>query len=129
MASAECEEFAQPFAVGSRGMSRKLWLSVALCGAMALPVSAQQTSTTPPNSSAPETQIQVEPMEKTPVYRVNVVERTTQAVDYRDRGGTTEVDIRGTSLEPQVHGKAKITGHTGRLALDVNLRDLKSART
>ncbi len=110
-------------------MSRKLWLSVALCGAMALPVSAQQTSTTPPNSSAQETQIQVEPMEKTPVYRVNVVERTTQAVDYRDRGGTTEVDIRGTSLEPQVHGKAKITGHTGRLALDVNLRDLKSART
>lgn len=67
-------------------------------------------------------------MEQTPTYRVNVVERTTQAVDYRDRGGTTTVEIRGTDLMPQVTGDAKVSGHTGRLALKVSVRHMKGAR-
>jgi outer membrane protein OmpA-like peptidoglycan-associated protein len=63
-----------------------------------------------------------------PVYRVTVVERTTQAVDYRDRGGTTQVDFKGTSLMPAVDGNAKVTGHTGRLAIDANLHHLAPPR-
>ncbi|HLK06882.1 MAG TPA: OmpA family protein [Candidatus Angelobacter sp.] len=62
--------------------------------------------------------------DKVPVYRVTVVERTTQAVDYRDRGGTTQVDFKGTSLMPAVDGNAKVTGHTGRLAIDATLHHL-----
>jgi outer membrane protein OmpA-like peptidoglycan-associated protein len=58
-----------------------------------------------------------------------VVERTTQAVDYRDRGGTTQVDFKGTSLMPAVDGSAKVTGHTGRLAIDANLHHLAPPRT
>ena len=38
----------------------------------------------------------VEPMDQTPVFRVNVVSRTTKAVNYRHRGGSTTVDIKGT---------------------------------
>jgi outer membrane protein OmpA-like peptidoglycan-associated protein len=64
-----------------------------------------------------------------PVYRVTVVERTTQAVDYRDRGGTTQVDFKGTSLMPAVDGNARVTGHTGRLAIDANLHHLAAPRT
>lgn len=41
---------------------------------------------------------QVEPMEKTPVFRTEVVSRTTKAVDYRHRGGSTRVDLKGTDL-------------------------------
>src|SRR5258708_27784856 len=41
-------------------------------------------------------QNQVEPMEKTTVFRTNVVTRSTKAVDYRHRGGSTKVDLRGT---------------------------------
>lgn len=63
-----------------------------------------------------------------PVYRVTVVERTTQAVDYRDRGGTTQVDFKGTQLMPAVDGNAKVTGHTGRLAIDANLHHLAPPR-
>jgi outer membrane protein OmpA-like peptidoglycan-associated protein len=66
---------------------------------------------------------------KIPVYRVTVVERTTQAVDYRDRGGTTQVDFKGTSLMPAVDGNAKVTGHTGRLAIDANLHHLAPPRS
>jgi len=100
--------------------------------AAALPLAAQvtppaadpaQTSTTTQNQ-----QIKVEPMDQTPTYRVTVVERTTQAVDYRDRGGTTRVEIRGTDLMPQITGDAKVSGHTGRLALDVSVKHMRPAR-
>ena len=59
---------------------------------------------------------------------MTVVERTTQAVDYRDRGGTTQVDFKGTSLMPEVDGNAKVTGHTGRLAIDATLHHLAPPR-
>ena len=64
-----------------------------------------------------------------PTYRVTVVERTTEAVDYRDRGGTTQVDIKGTTLTPKITGTAKVTGHTGRLAIDANVHGLQPPRT
>src|SRR5205807_1469094 len=59
-----------------------------------------------------------------PTYRVTVVQRTTQAVDYRDRGGTTQLDFKGTSLMPEITGTARVTGHTGRLAIDASLHRL-----
>src|ERR1700746_973935 len=62
-------------------------------------------------------------------YRVKVIQRSTQAVDYRDRGGTTQVDFKGTSLMPRVDGKAKVTGHTGRLAVDASFHHLEPARS
>src|ERR1051326_5058188 len=87
---------------------------------------AQETPVVP--APPPSDQQQVEPMEHTPVFRVTVVERTTMAVDYRDRGGSTEVDIHGTSLMPTAGGKAKVTGHTGRLAIDADIKHLGPAR-
>src|SRR5216684_5744648 len=63
----------------------------------------------------------VEPMDQTPVFRVNVVSRTTKAVNYRHRGGSTTVDIRGTDLMPEVGGHAKVDGKAGRLAISVEL--------
>jgi outer membrane protein OmpA-like peptidoglycan-associated protein len=65
---------------------------------------------------------------QTPTYRVTVVQRTTQAVDYRDRGGTTQLDFKGTSLLPAVTGTARVTGHTGRLAIDASLHHLTDPR-
>ncbi|HEX4602466.1 MAG TPA: OmpA family protein [Candidatus Angelobacter sp.] len=71
---------------------------------------------------------QKDDQQKIPTYRVTVVQRTTEAIDYRDRGGTTQVDFKGTSLMPAVDGNAKVTGHTGRLAIDANLRHLAPPR-
>src|SRR5882757_10330376 len=66
----------------------------------------------------------VEPMDQTPVFRVNVVSRTTKAVNYRHRGGSTTVDIKGTSLMPEANGKAKVEGKNGRLQINVDLSKL-----
>src|SRR5258708_25923849 len=62
-----------------------------------------------------------------PVFRVNVYARTTKAVNYRHRGGSTTVDFRGTDLMPDVSGRARIDGNVGRLVISVELRHLRPA--
>jgi outer membrane protein OmpA-like peptidoglycan-associated protein len=115
-------------------MVRKLVLSVLLTTALSVAAQMAPSTADPAQQAQQSTQsqqnstMQVEPMEQTPTFRVNVVERTTQAVDYRDRGGTTEVGMRGTDLMPSVTGDVKVTGHTGRLALNTSLHHLKAAR-
>jgi outer membrane protein OmpA-like peptidoglycan-associated protein len=62
-----------------------------------------------------------------PVFRVNVFARTTKAVNYRHRGGSTIVDFRGTDLMPAVGGHAKVDGKVGRLAISADLTHLQPA--
>jgi outer membrane protein OmpA-like peptidoglycan-associated protein len=64
-----------------------------------------------------------------PVFRVNVYARTTKAVNYRHRGGSTTVDFRGTELMPEVSGHAKVDGKAGRLAISAELTHLQPATT
>lgn len=85
---------------------------------------AQQDSA----SQAQQNSYQVEPLPQTPTYKVNVVERTTQAVDYRYRGGSTDVNFHGTDLMPGIEGKAKIEGKVGRLSISANLHHMRPAR-
>jgi len=69
---------------------------------------------------------QVEPMEKTPVFRVTVVSRTTQAVNYQHRAGATKIDFRGTEMMPQASGSASVQSKTGRLDIEAKIRHLES---
>jgi outer membrane protein OmpA-like peptidoglycan-associated protein len=69
----------------------------------------------------------VEPMEQTPVFRVNVISRTTKAVNYRHRGGSTTVDFKGTSLMPQASGRAKVDSKEGRLQINADISHLQPA--
>ena len=62
-----------------------------------------------------------------PVFRVSVFARTTKAVNYRHRGGSTIVDFRGTDLMPAVGGHAKVDGKVGRLAISAELTHLQPA--
>lgn len=69
----------------------------------------------------------VEPMDQTPVFRVKVVSRTTKAVNYRHRGGSTTVDFKGTDLLPEATGKAKVNSKAGRLQINADFSHLPSA--
>jgi outer membrane protein OmpA-like peptidoglycan-associated protein len=60
-----------------------------------------------------------------PVFRVSVYARTARAVNYRNRGGSTTVDMQGTALMPAITGKAKVDGKAGRLAIDVDLNHME----
>lgn len=59
-----------------------------------------------------------------PVFRVNVYGRTARAVNYRNRGGSTVVDFKGTDLMPDISGRAKIDGKAGRLTIDADLNHM-----
>ena len=59
---------------------------------------------------------------------VSKIARTTQAINYR-RGETTEVDLNGTQLMPQVTGKAKVINKKGLTDVHVDVENLRPATT
>ena len=69
----------------------------------------------------------VEPMAQMPVFRVKVLSRTTKAVNYRHRGGSTTVDFKGTSLMPEASGKGKVDSKAGRLEISAEFAHLAPA--
>lgn len=64
-----------------------------------------------------------------PVYRVNVVSRTTKTVNYRHHSGSTKLDFRGTDLMPQATGEAKVESRTGRIEVNADFDHLQPANT
>jgi outer membrane protein OmpA-like peptidoglycan-associated protein len=66
----------------------------------------------------------VEPMEHTPTFRVTVVSRHVQAINYKHRGGATKVDFAGTDLMPQARGQAKVESKKGYIEIEVEFANL-----
>jgi outer membrane protein OmpA-like peptidoglycan-associated protein len=82
-----------------------------------------------PSAAQQNTQNQNAAMETTPTIHVNVVGRTTKAVNYHFRSGGTKVDLQGTVLMPKASGVAKVESHQGSITLDVKVRGLDSPQT
>jgi outer membrane protein OmpA-like peptidoglycan-associated protein len=57
-----------------------------------------------------------------------VYARSARAVNYRNRGGSTSVDFKGTSLMPSIAGHAKVDGKAGRLVIDAELNHMDPAQ-
>ena len=95
--------------------------------ALAMP-SPQQT-----NSSDPGTQQTTQVVEtKTThitTFRVNVVSRTVQAVNYRHRGGATKLNFAGTDLMPAANGEAKVESKKGYIEIEVEFGKLERPTT
>jgi outer membrane protein OmpA-like peptidoglycan-associated protein len=68
------------------------------------------------------------PGESQPVFRVTVVERTTNAVSYRHRSGWTKVDLHGTPLAPQATGHADVNSRPGYIEIKTQMHHLESAQ-
>jgi outer membrane protein OmpA-like peptidoglycan-associated protein len=73
-------------------------------------------------------QTRVEPMEHTPVYRVKVVSRSAEAVNYQHHSGKTSLDFRGTNLMPDARGRVTVESRTGRIEINTELEHLQSPR-
>jgi len=89
------------------------------------PATTSDQTTTPAFHPNPSQQ-DVTPMDETPVFKVNVVGRSTQAVNYHFRSGSTKVDLMGTELMPQAKGTAKVESHLGRTEINANVSNLDS---
>jgi outer membrane protein OmpA-like peptidoglycan-associated protein len=62
-----------------------------------------------------------------PIYRVTVVARTTKAINYNHRSGSTKIDFRGTALMPQARGEAKVESKQGVIKVNAEMQKLDPA--
>ena len=107
-------------------MKIKLLLAVVI--ALSLSAVAQTTSQTvavQPMSSTSQTIMALEPMNPTPTFRVNVISRTVQAVNYQHRSGATKLDFAGTDLMPSANGQAKVESKRGSIEIEVEFANLQ----
>src|SRR4029079_10324195 len=66
---------------------------------------------------------------KQPIYTItiNVVDRSTKAINYQHRSGSTTIDFKGTPLMPEARGEAKVESKQGYIEVEVEFDDLQSA--
>jgi outer membrane protein OmpA-like peptidoglycan-associated protein len=62
-----------------------------------------------------------------PIYRVTVVARTTKAINYNHRSGSTRIGFRGTALMPAARGEAKVESKQGVIKIDAQMEGLDPA--
>src|SRR5438128_11411788 len=74
-------------------------------------------------------QVQVQRGGDNPIYKItiNIVERTTTAVDYRHRAGSMPIEFRGTPLLPDAKGEAKVESKQGYIEIDAKFDELQPA--
>src|SRR5215467_5101033 len=74
-------------------------------------------------------QVEVKRGGDSPIYKltINVVQRTTPAIDYQHRSGSTTLDFKGTPLLPMAHGKIEVTGKKGFVDVETSLEDMQPA--
>jgi outer membrane protein OmpA-like peptidoglycan-associated protein len=61
---------------------------------------------------------------QTPIYNVSVVSRTTRAVKYEHRRGSTKIDFEGTTLMPGASGVAEVASKSGAMKIAAEFRGL-----
>ena len=62
-----------------------------------------------------------------PIYRITVVARTTKAINYHHRSGSTRIGFRGTALMPEARGEAKVESKQGVIKIDADMEKLGPA--
>jgi outer membrane protein OmpA-like peptidoglycan-associated protein len=90
--------------------------------AAALSLSAVAQTNSQPNMA-------LEPISPTPTFRVTVVSRSVQAVNYQHRSGASKLDFAGTELMPSANGQAKVNSKRGSIEIVVEFGDLQTPTT
>ena len=102
---------------------RNILVLIAIPVFVAGALSAQPRTPPPPVPQAAAPQAN----EDQPIFRVTVVERTTNAVSYRHRSGWTKVDLHGTPLAPDATGHADVNSRPGYIEAKADVRKLLPA--
>ena len=99
-------------------MKTKLLLAAAI--ALSLPAAAQTNS---------QPTVEVEHLSPTPTFRVTVISRSVQAVNYEHRSGSSKLDFAGTSLMPSANGEAHVNSKRGSISIDAYFGNLQRPTT
>jgi outer membrane protein OmpA-like peptidoglycan-associated protein len=108
--------------IAHRGIMKRMLMFV-VGSALSLSAFAQVTTqtTTVVNTTGPVSTIST--------YRVVVVSRSVQAVNYQHRSGASNVDFAGTALLPSANGSAKVRSKRGTLEVEAEFGNLQSPAT
>jgi outer membrane protein OmpA-like peptidoglycan-associated protein len=99
----------------------------ALAAALSVVASAQEPN---PTSQAPAQENQgITEQNGIYIYKVRVVERKLDCVNYLHRSGSTTIGFAGTSLLPAAHGEAKVTSERGGITIDAHFEGLTPANS
>lgn len=96
--------------------------------ALAMPPPAQaQTQPSYTNQAIQQhTRMTVDPRDQIPTFRVTVISRTVQAVNYSHRSGATKLGFKGTDLMPGAHAEAKVESKKGYIEIEVEFHGLEN---
>jgi len=64
-----------------------------------------------------------------PIFRVTVVSRTTKAINFHHRTGTTQVDLKGTELMPMSTGIARVQSNTGATKMTLDIKKMSAPQS
>ncbi len=99
-------------------MNTKLLFAAAI--ALSLPAVAQTNS---------QKNGDVEHMNPMPTFRVTVISRSVQAVNYRHRSGSSKLDFTGTDLMPSANGVAEVNSRRGSIVVKAEFGNLQRPTT
>lgn len=104
-------------------MAPKFYAKTAALVILANLAFAQETNPTqrPPR---PQGEIQPDPNSAQPIFRIEVVEHTIQAVNYLHRGGSTRIDFNGTPIMSMGKGSAKVESERGVIRIGAEFRNM-----
>jgi outer membrane protein OmpA-like peptidoglycan-associated protein len=97
----------------------KKTLLFAAAVALSLPAVAQTNSQT----------VEVERISPMPIFRVTVISRSVQAIDYEHRSGSSKLDFAGTALMASANGEAKVNSKRGSIEIDAEFGNLQRPTT
>src|ERR1700676_1002651 len=97
-------------------------LSLTVCGLALAQLALAQAPQAPNPTHQP-----IENGATTPIYRITVVARTTKAINYHHRSGSTKIGFRGTALMPEARGEAKVESRQGVIKIDADMEKLAPA--
>jgi len=109
-------------------MFKQLVLMTIVAAAALLGQNEPQT-TVPNPTSTPASDSQQQPEDVGAVFKVEVVARTTQAVNYLHRGGSTKVNFKGTALMPAGKGDATVESEKGVIRISADFRNFVAPQT
>jgi outer membrane protein OmpA-like peptidoglycan-associated protein len=59
-----------------------------------------------------------------PVFKTSAVSKSTQAINYRHRSGSTEISFVGTAIMPKAQGDARVDSRQGAISVDANFKNI-----
>src|SRR5580704_9792849 len=98
----------------------KIKLLFAAAAVLSLPALAQTNS---------QTTVDVERVSPTPTFRVVVISRSVQAINYEHRSGSSKLDFAGTTLMPSANGEAKVNSKRGSIEIEAEFGNLQRPTT